>query len=308
MSFGALLLLPVSPNIKLKNSRKMHLTFELSSCSADTRSSSLLQSHPQHNHHNVRSGKPRRSILTRTTTHIHTQAHILLFLLQTVCILGLALGAALALPVDPYGPSLLAGPAISYASPKLLAAPAISSISYASPKLLAAPAISYAAPKLLAAPAISYAAPKLLAAPTIVQHAAPTLLAAPAPALAVAKVAVAEPYDPNPQYSFSYGVTDQHTGDSKQQEETLVDGVVHGSYSLAEPDGTIRKVTYTADKVNGFNAVVEKKGVATVAVAKPALAVAAVPAITKIGYAAPAIAKIGYAAPAIAASGYGGHY
>lgn len=66
-----LLLLPVSPNIKLKNSRKMHLTFELSSCSADTRSSSLLQSHPQHNHHNVRSGKPRRSILTRTATHTH---------------------------------------------------------------------------------------------------------------------------------------------------------------------------------------------------------------------------------------------
>lgn len=216
-----------------------------------------------------------------------------------MCILGLSLGLALAIPIDPYGPSLLSAPAISYAAPKLLAAPAISSISYASPKLLAAPAISYAAP------AISYAAPKLLAAPAI-SYAAPKLLAA--PALAVAKVALPEPYDPNPQYSFSYGVTDQHTGDSKQQEETLVDGVVHGSYSLAEPDGTIRKVTYTADKVNGFNAVVEKKGVATVAVAKPALAVAAVPAITKIAYAAPAIAKIGYAAPAIAASGYGGHY
>lgn len=209
-----------------------------------------------------------------------------------MCILGLALGLAVAIPIDPYGPSLLSAPAISYAAPKLLAAPAISSISYAAPKLLAAPAISYAAPKLLAAPAISYAAPKLLAAP----------------ALAVAKVAEPEPYDPNPQYSFSYGVTDHKTGDSKQQEETLVDGVVHGSYSLAEPDGTIRKVTYTADKVNGFNAVVEKKGVATVAVAKPALAVAAVPAITKIAYAAPAIAKIGYAAPAIAVSGYGGHY
>lgn len=284
----------------------MHLTFELSSCSADQCASSLLQPHPQHIQqqlHNVRSGK--QSIILARTSAVNTH----LLPLQTVCILGLALGVAVAIPIDPYGSSLLsAGPAISYASPKLLAAPAISSISYAAPKLLAAPAISYAAPKLLAAPAISYAAPKLLAAPTIVQHAAPTLLAAPAPALAVAKVAVAEPYDPNPQYSFSYGVTDQHTGDSKQQEETLVDGVVHGSYSLAEPDGTIRKVTYTADKVNGFNAVVEKKGVAAVAVAKPALAVAAVPAITKIGYAAPAIAKIGYAAPAIAASGYGGHY
>ncbi|XP_062133325.1 cuticle protein 21 [Drosophila sulfurigaster albostrigata] len=220
----------------------MHLTVELSSCSADTHTASISP---------VSTSKPHTSFA---------------MFVQTVCLLGLTLSVALAVPIDPYGPSLIA-----------------------------APAISYAAPKILAAPAISYAAPKILAAP----------------ALAVAKVAVAEPYDPNPQYSFSYGVTDHHTGDSKQQEETLVNGVVHGSYSLAEPDGTIRKVTYTADKINGFNAVVEKKGVAAVAIAKPALAVAAVPTITKL--AVPAITKIGYAAPAYAApayaaSGYGGHY
>ncbi|XP_052847794.1 larval cuticle protein A2B [Drosophila gunungcola] len=192
---------------------------------------------------------------------------------QSLFVLGLILSAAVAIPVDPYG---LSSPGLSYAAP---------AISYAAPKLLAAPAISYAAPKLLAAPAISYAAPSI-------SYAAPKLVAAP---VAVAKVAVAEPYDPNPQYSFSYGVTDHHTGDSKQQEETLVNGVVHGSYSLAEPDGTIRKVTYTADKIHGFNAVVEKKGVAAVAIAKPAVAVAAVPAITKIGYAsAPGLSLGGY--------------
>lgn len=78
----------------------------------------------------------------------------------------------------------------------------------------------------------------------------------------VVKHVVADPVDPNPHYSFSYGVSDPHTGDNKQQEETLANGVVHGSYSLQEPDGTIRKVTYTADKINGFNAVVEKHGVA----------------------------------------------
>lgn len=39
----------------------------------------------------------------------------------------------------------------------------------------------------------------------------------------------------------SYGVSDPHTGDNKHAEETLVNGVVHGSYSLTEPDGTIRK-------------------------------------------------------------------
>lgn len=78
----------------------------------------------------------------------------------------------------------------------------------------------------------------------------------------VAHKVIAEPIDPNPQYSYSYGVSDPHTGDQKSAEETLVNGVVHGSYSLVEPDGSIRKVTYTADKIHGFNAVVEKSGVA----------------------------------------------
>lgn len=31
-----------------------------------------------------------------------------------------------------------------------------------------------------------------------------------------------------------------------------------GQYSLVEPDGSIRTVDYTADKHNGFNAVVHK--------------------------------------------------
>ena len=35
-----------------------------------------------------------------------------------------------------------------------------------------------------------------------------------------------------------------------------------GSYTVADPDGRIRKVTYTADAVNGFQAVVTYDGVA----------------------------------------------
>lgn len=31
-----------------------------------------------------------------------------------------------------------------------------------------------------------------------------------------------------------------------------------GSYSLVEPDGSVRTVIYTADPLNGFNAVVER--------------------------------------------------
>lgn len=91
----------------------------------------------------------------------------------------------------------------------------------------------------------------------------------------IAKHVIADTYDPNPHYSFSYGVSDHHTGDSKHAEETLQNGVVHGSYSLTEPDGSIRKVTYTADDHNGFNAVVEKLGHAKVVA----------PVIAKVAYA-----------------------
>ncbi|KAJ3633000.1 hypothetical protein MTP99_009976 [Tenebrio molitor] len=62
------------------------------------------------------------------------------------------------------------------------------------------------------------------------------------------------------KYAFKYGVQDQHTGDIKQQEEIREGDVVKGSYSLHEPDGTILTVHYTADKHNGFNAVVQRQG------------------------------------------------
>lgn len=109
-------------------------------------------------------------------------------------------------------------------------------------------------------PALSYGYAAKAIQPLHTVAAAPVLHA---PAIAVAAAPVlkhVEAYDPNPHYSFSYGVSDPHTGDSKHAEETLSNGVVHGSYSLTEPDGTIRKVTYTADKIHGFNAVVEKSG------------------------------------------------
>ncbi|KAG8225478.1 hypothetical protein J437_LFUL004479 [Ladona fulva] len=63
-----------------------------------------------------------------------------------------------------------------------------------------------------------------------------------------------------PKYNFDYAVHDLHTGDVKNQWETRDGDVVKGSYSLNDPDGTIRQVDYTADKHNGFNAVVKKIG------------------------------------------------
>jgi len=101
-----------------------------------------------------------------------------------------------------------------------------------------------------------------------------------------------EPYDPHPQYNYGYSVSDALTGDSKTASETRDGDVVQGQYSLVEPDGSIRTVTYTADPVNGFNAVVDRQapGVAVAKVAAPvAHAVHAAPAYA--GYAG----GVGYA-------------
>lgn len=67
-------------------------------------------------------------------------------------------------------------------------------------------------------------------------------------------------FQSHPKYEFNYGVQDGHTGDHKSQQEVRDGDVVRGSYSVAEPDGTLRTVHYTADDHNGFNAVVTRTG------------------------------------------------
>ncbi|XP_071448716.1 larval cuticle protein A3A-like [Hetaerina americana] len=174
---------------------------------------------------------------------------------------------------------------------------------YAAPAFAhAAAPIAYAAPAYAhAAPAFAHAAPAFAHAAPVVAHAAPVAYAAPiaktvAYAAPVAKAVVQEPYSV-PQYSFSYGVSDAHTGDQKSQHETRHGDVVQGAYSLVEPDGTHRTVEYTADAINGFNAVVHRQpAVVKAAVAAP---VAYAAPIAKVAYAAP-VAKVAYAAPAIA--------
>ncbi|XP_067001087.2 cuticle protein 19 [Anabrus simplex] len=88
---------------------------------------------------------------------------------------------------------------------------------------------------------------------------APVAHVAAAPVAHVA-APVAVDYYAYPKYAFDYGVQDAHTGDHKHQWEHRDGDVVKGSYSLAEPDGTVRIVEYTADDHNGFNAVVKKTG------------------------------------------------
>ncbi|XP_015603546.1 cuticle protein 19 [Cephus cinctus] len=87
-----------------------------------------------------------------------------------------------------------------------------------------------------------------------------------------------------PQYAYNYGVHDPHTGDVKSQEEIRDGDVVKGSYSLNEPDGTVRVVDYTADDHNGFNAVVKRIGHAVHPAPVPAVKYVAVPAQYDHGY------------------------
>lgn len=78
-----------------------------------------------------------------------------------------------------------------------------------------------------------------------------------------------------PRYAYNYGVHDPVTGDVKQQSESREGDVVRGQYSLVEPDGSVRTVDYTADPVNGFNAIVSKTA-GVHPVSKPAVVAAPV--------------------------------
>ncbi|CAL8137540.1 unnamed protein product [Orchesella dallaii] len=142
-----------------------------------------------------------------------------------------------------------------------------------------------------AAAPVAYAQPQVL-------RAAPVAYAQPiAKAVAVRQ----EAYDPHPQYNYGYSVSDALTGDQKQASETRDGDVVQGQYSLVEPDGSIRTVTYTADPVNGFNAVVDRQAPG-VAVAKVAHAVA-----QPVGYAGVGLARggLGYGGVGLARGGLG---
>ena len=119
-----------------------------------------------------------------------------------------------------------------------------------------------------------------------------------APAIVPSAVAARlEDFDAAPQYSYSYDVQDAITGDSKAQYETRNGDIVQGSYSLIEADGTRRIVDYTADPINGFNAVVSREP-AVAAFAAPAFGVAPAVGVAPVAGVAP-----GRPVPAIPSSG-----
>lgn len=116
--------------------------------------------------------------------------------------------------------------------------------------------------------------------------------AVPAVAYAAAAPVAArlEEFDPFPQYRFGYDVADSLTGDYKSQTEQRSGDLVQGQYSLVDSDGTRRVVDYTADSVNGFNAVVRKEPLVAAApavVAEPAVVparLAAAPVAARVNY------------------------
>jgi hypothetical protein len=171
--------------------------------------------------------------------------------------------------VDPYFRNAAVVPAV---------APFVSSAQYvakAAPYFAAQPAV-VAAPQPLIAARSAYVAPAPVVAAPVVAKAAPLVAAAPVVAKAAPVIAARalEEVDLNPQYQYAYSVNDGLTGDNKAQHETRNGNIVKGEYSLVEPDGSIRRVNYYADPINGFNAVVQREA--------PAVAVAPAPVAAKV--------------------------
>ncbi|XP_075984595.1 cuticle protein-like [Anticarsia gemmatalis] len=129
----------------------------------------------------------------------------------------------------------------------------------------------------------------------------PAAVAAPLVAQPVVAAQVAarlEEFDPLPQYNFGYNVADALTGDYKSQTEQRNGDLVQGQYTVADPDGTLRVVDYSADSINGFNAVVRKEPLVAAApavVAEPAVVPARIAAAPVA--AAPVVAAARYTAP-----------
>lgn len=62
-----------------------------------------------------------------------------------------------------------------------------------------------------------------------------------------------------PDYTYSYGIEDPHTGNSQTHEESRQGDNVQGEYRVFQPDGLIRIVRYIADPERGFQVDVQYK-------------------------------------------------
>merc|ERR1712117_870791 len=120
------------------------------------------------------------------------------------------------------------------------------------------------------------------------------------PVLSQRLTPVLQEEDPLPaNYNFGYSVSDLVSGDSKTRQESRDGDVVTGSYSVADPDGRIRTVTYTADSVHGFQAKVTydgEEGPVAIPFNPPARVVT--PAVAPLVAQAPVVAQSPVVSPA----------
>ncbi|CAB3376596.1 Hypothetical predicted protein [Cloeon dipterum] len=58
--------------------------------------------------------------------------------------------------------------------------------------------------------------------------------------------------DGTPNYDFRYAAQDAMTGNYQVQEEHCEDGKVSGTYSMSDPNGDLRVITYVSDKRGNF--------------------------------------------------------
>lgn len=161
-------------------------------------------------------------------------------------------------------------PLVARSAPIVAANPYYARSVFGSPYLASPyvqPAVVRAAPIVAQpAPFVARAAPVVAHAPAVVAHQPAVVAARAAPIVAAPVIAKsADLADAYPQYQYAYNVNDVLTGDNKAQEEIRDGDVVKGYYSLVEADGSVRRVNYYADPVNGFNAVVSKSAPAVVA-------------------------------------------
>merc|ERR1719150_3506854 len=96
--------------------------------------------------------------------------------------------------------------------------------------------------------------------PSQAQQYAPKRSYKPAPVYPLEEQVEEEEFAPQP-YKYEYGVQDDYSKAAFAKSETQNEvGAVTGSYKVNLPDGRIQTVTYTADPVHGYKAVVSYEG------------------------------------------------
>ena len=98
------------------------------------------------------------------------------------------------------------------------------------------------------------------AAQALAARAVPVPVPAPAPVAAVRAGVETEEVAIDPSFRFGYSVSATKTGDAKTREETRDGDVVTGSYTVADPDGRVRRVRLFLSIFGHFLSIIDQIG------------------------------------------------